>query len=113
MKPSRSPALATAVLALCALSGCSTVASVATAPVRIVGSGLGKGVDMATTSQSEADEKRGREMRRREEKLGQLERRYEKHRRACTNGNAAACQDARSDYAEIQELMPRVPYESD
>ena len=46
------------------LPGClaKAVVDVATAPVKAVS----KGVDLATTSQSEADEKRGREIRRRE-----------------------------------------------
>ncbi len=52
-----------ALLPLLALSGCYTVAKtavdVATLPVKAVS----KGVDLATTSQSEADEKRGRDMR--------------------------------------------------
>ena len=37
-----------------------------------------KAVDLATTSQSEADEKRGREMRQREERLGKLQREFDK-----------------------------------
>lgn len=51
------------------LGGCLAKAAVdvATAPVRI-GS---KAVDLATTSQSEADEKRGRELRRQDEERGQ------------------------------------------
>lgn len=45
------------------LSGCvSTVGKVVTAPVKVVS----KGVDWATTSQDEADRKRGREMCRQE-----------------------------------------------
>ena len=52
------------------LSGCTTIASTAvdvvTLPVKVVS----KGVDVATTSQSEADEKRGRELRKAEEKAG-------------------------------------------
>lgn len=54
------------------LSGC-VVASVADAAVDIVTLPVdvaAKGVDMATTSQSEADEKRGREIRKAEEKAG-------------------------------------------
>ncbi|HET9352586.1 MAG TPA: hypothetical protein VFO32_01165 [Sphingomicrobium sp.] len=54
------------------LSGC-VVASVADAAVDIVTLPVdvaAKGVDMATTSQSEADEKRGREVRKAEEKAG-------------------------------------------
>jgi hypothetical protein len=47
------------------LSGCvSTIASVVTAPVRVAA----KGVDWATTSQSEADRNRGRKIRKAEEK---------------------------------------------
>jgi hypothetical protein len=47
------------------LGGCvSTVASVVTAPVRVAA----KGVDWATTSQSEADRNRGRKIRKAEEK---------------------------------------------
>jgi len=61
-----------------ALSGC-VVASVAdaavdvvTLPVKVVS----KGVDAATTSQSEADEKRGRELRRAEEEAGKRDRQW-------------------------------------
>lgn len=52
------------------LPGCiaRTALDVATAPVKVAG----KAVDLATTSQSEADEKRGRELRKREERLGKL-----------------------------------------
>ena len=55
-----------------ALSGCvvatvaDTAVDVVTLPVKVVSAG----VDAATTSQSEADEKRGREMRKAEEKAG-------------------------------------------
>ena len=69
------------------LSGCiSTVADVVTAPVKVVS----KGVDLATTSQSEADEKRGRELRQREERLGKLERAYDKQLDECHEGNERA-----------------------
>jgi hypothetical protein len=54
------------------LGGCiaSVVKDVVTAPIKVVS----KTADVMTTSQSEADEKRGREMRKREEKLGKLSR---------------------------------------
>ncbi|QFT76355.1 hypothetical protein [Erythrobacter sp. THAF29] len=96
-------------LAGLSLSGCvvGTVADVVTAPVR-VGS---KAVDLATTSQSEADEKRGREIRKREERLGKLERRYAKELRRCREGDRPKCNDARLTYAEIQEVLPTVPAE--
>ncbi|MDQ8757532.1 hypothetical protein RCO27_14980 [Sphingosinicella sp. LHD-64] len=65
-----------AVLPL-ALSGCivRTAANVVTLPVRAVGAG----VDAVTTSQSEADERRGRELRREEERLGRIARRCERN----------------------------------
>jgi len=71
-----------AVLPL-ALSGCvvatvaETAVDVATLPVKVVS----KSVDLATTSQSEADEKRGRELRKAEEKAGREAREAEKSRR--------------------------------
>lgn len=91
------------------LSGClaKTVVDVATLPVRAAG----KAVDLATTSQSEADEKRGRELRKREEQLGKLERSYAKQRAKCDKGNEQACEDARTTYAQIQEIMPTLPAE--
>ena len=55
-----------------ALSGCvvgtiaSTAVDVVTLPVKVASAG----VDAATTSQSEADEKRGREIRKAEEQRG-------------------------------------------
>ena len=55
-----------------ALSGCvvgtvaRTAVDIATLPVKVVSAG----VDAATTSQKEADEKRGREVRRQDEERG-------------------------------------------
>ena len=63
-----------------ALQGCvvatvaETAVDVATIPVKMVSAG----VDAATTSQSEADEKRGRELRRAEEERGRQARLAEK-----------------------------------
>ena len=88
------------------LSGCiSTVADVVTAPVKVVS----KGVDLATTSQSEADEKRGREIRRREEQLAKLERAYDKQLDKCHDGNERACNEARETYAQMQQIIPTIP----
>ena len=47
-----------------------TAVDVATIPVKVASAG----VDAATTSQSEADEKRGRELRRQDEQRGRLAR---------------------------------------
>jgi hypothetical protein len=84
------------------LNGCiaRTAASVVTAPVRVVS----KGMDLATTSQSEADEKRGRALREREERLGELDRRYRGLSRQCARGDENACEMARREYDEIQRL---------
>jgi hypothetical protein len=99
-----------ALLAGLAVSGCvSTVASVVTAPVKIAS----KGFDMATTSQSESDEKRGRALRKREEQYGKLERQYRRHTKQCEGGNDDACEDARSDYSEMQDLRSTIPAERD
>jgi hypothetical protein len=68
------------VLLLPTLSGCvvATVADaavdVATLPVKAVS----KTVDLATTSQSEADEKRGRELRKAEEAAGKRDREWQR-----------------------------------
>ena len=74
------------------LSGC-VVASVAdaavdvvTLPVKVVS----KGVDAATTSQSEADEKRGREIRKDEEQAGKEARAREKR---CRDGKPLPTDD--------------------
>jgi len=93
------------------LSGClaKVAADVVTAPIK-VGS---KAVDLATTSQSEADEKRGREIRKREEELGRLERKYEEQLDECQDGDRNACNAASETYAEIQTLLPQVPAEPD
>ena len=91
------------------LSGClaRAAADVVTAPVRVVS----KGVDVATTSQSEADEARGREIRRREERLGKLEREYREELEDCQNGDRRACDKAQAIQAEIQQLLPTIPVE--
>jgi len=91
------------------LQGCiaKTAFDVATVPVRAAG----KAVDLATTSQSESDEKRGRELRKREEQLGKLERRYAKQREDCDDGDRAACRDASETYDEMQDLIPTIPAE--
>ena len=68
-----------ALIVLPALSGCvvaqvaDTAVDVVTLPVKAVSTG----VDAATTSQSEADEKRGREIRKAEEKAGREAREQE------------------------------------
>jgi hypothetical protein len=90
-------------------SGCvaKTLVDVATLPVRAAG----KAVDLATTSQSEADENRGRELRRREEELGKLERAYARQRAKCDEGSEKACAEARASYEKIQVILPTIPAE--
>ncbi|GAA4047180.1 hypothetical protein [Parerythrobacter jejuensis] len=107
--------IATLLFASLALQGCLAASAIdlagkaVTAPVKIAS----KGVDLATTSQSEADEKRGRDLRKREERLGKLERRYDKERADCAEGDRGACEDARATYDEIRDLLPTVPVEPD
>lgn len=97
------PALLLAIAAVPMLSGCvRTVASVVTAPVRVAG----KAVDWTTTSQSESDEKRGRQLRKQEEERGKLDRQYQKHLRECRAGTESSCAKARDDYSDIQAISP-------
>lgn len=98
-----------------ALQGClaktvlDTAVGAATLPVKVAS----RGVDLATTSQSEADQARGREIRRREERLGRLERDYARQLTRCSDGDRRACDQARLTYAEMQVLLPSLPVEAD
>lgn len=105
----RAPQLVALGLASLALQGCLARAAVdvVTLPVRAVGAG----VDAVTTSQSEADEKRGREIRKREEQLGKLDRDYDKAMERCGDGDDAACDRAQAIRAEQRALMRGVPVE--
>jgi hypothetical protein len=107
----RAAHLVSLTLAALALQGCLAKAAVGvvTLPVRAVS----KGVDLATTSQSEADEARGREIRKREEQLGKLERDYDKAMERCGDGDDEACEKAQTIKAEMKALMPGVPVEPD
>ncbi len=94
----------TLLLAIPLLSGCavSAAAQLATAPFRVAA----KAVDLATTSQSEADESRGRAMREREERLAKLLRKRDRFARDCPE-SSTACIRARDMEAEIQEIRGR------
>ncbi len=92
--------LGTAVL----LSGCvSVVKDVVTAPIKIVS----KTADVMTTSQSESDEKRGRELRKREEALGKLARQRDKAREKCEDGDKEACAKAAQMTDQIEAEQNR------
>ena len=105
----RAPSLLGLLAVSLMLSGCiaKTAANIVTAPVRVGA----KAVDLATTSQSEADEARGREIRRREERLARLEREYQEQSEDCQRGDRGACRDAQETHEEIQEILPTIPYE--
>ena len=73
------------------LSGCviaKTAVDVATLPVKVVSAG----VDAATTSQSEADERRGREARKADEERGRQLRLLEER---CRSGRTLPYDDCR------------------
>ena len=99
--------LAALGLASLALQGCLARAAVnvVTLPVKAVS----RGVDLATTSQSEADEKRGREIRKREERLGELDREYARESRRCGDGDNKACKRAAALSEEIEALTRGEP----
>lgn len=78
--------LGLAALGAAALAGC-TAMDVVSLPVKVAKTGVNAtsaAVDAATTSQAEADQKRGREIRKREEKLGELQRDYARLAAECT-----------------------------
>jgi hypothetical protein len=108
-------ALLLAPAAALLLSGCivasavDSAVDVATLPVAVAS----RGVDLATTSQAEADRNRGREIRRREERLGRLEREHARYASRCERGNQAACTRADEIAVEIEALLPTVPLERD
>jgi len=83
------------LIAALPLSGCivgtvaKTAVDVATLPVKAVSAG----VDAVTTSQSEADQKRGRQIREAEERRGRELRAMEKR---CRSGRALATDDCRA-----------------
>lgn len=94
-----------AVTPLLLLQGCvaSVVGDIVTAPVKIVS----KTADVLTTSQSESDEKRGRELRKREENLGKLARQRDKARDRCEDGDRDACQKANDINEQIEDEQNR------
>ncbi|MEP7348549.1 MAG: hypothetical protein ABI668_01205 [Sphingorhabdus sp.] len=93
------------VSAVLLLQGCvaSVVKEVVTAPIKVVS----KTADVMTTSQSEADEKRGKEMRQREERLGKMARERDKAAKKCDNGDGDACQTADALDAQIEAEQGR------
>jgi Spy/CpxP family protein refolding chaperone len=95
-------------LAALALSGCvaKTAATVVTAPVRLA-SGA---VDLATTSQSERDEKRGRELRETQEKLRDLEKDRARQQKRCDAGDARACDRVASIDRQMADLRARLQF---
>ena len=66
------------LLTLPLVAGCTTIASTAVDVVTLPVKAVSAGVDAATTSQSEADQKRGREIRQAEERAGREAREREK-----------------------------------
>jgi hypothetical protein len=78
--------VAAVVLLAFSLSGCvaKTALDIATLPVKAAGTAVGavgSGVDAVTTSQSEADQKLGRKIRKQEECMGREQRRAQKQHR--------------------------------
>ncbi|PKP96672.1 MAG: hypothetical protein CVT74_16345 [Alphaproteobacteria bacterium HGW-Alphaproteobacteria-13] len=95
-------AIPLAALAALLLSGCvGTVKSVVTAPVKAAG----QVADWSTTSQDEADRNRGREMRKRQERVGKLTRQRDKATEKCRRGDADQCRRAEVLDHEIEAEM--------
>jgi hypothetical protein len=98
-------------LAAAALQGCvaKTVVDVAALPVKATS----KTVNLATTSQSESDEKRGRELREREEKLEKLRKTYSRQLAKCQDGFRRSCDAALVTEGEIHDLAAALPASPD
>ncbi len=84
------------------LGGClGTIANVVTLPVRAASAG----VDAVTTSQSERDQKRGKQLRQREERLGKLARERDSLQRRCDREPGSnACNDLFKVQRDIDNL---------
>ncbi|MFM5916423.1 MAG: hypothetical protein ACKOOL_02695 [Novosphingobium sp.] len=97
----------TALAISLALGGCGvgTVINVATAPVRAAS----KTVDLATTSQSERDEKRGRALRKLEARYGKLDQEFTKQDKQCLGGDTESCVKRDGIAAEMSAIRPRLP----
>jgi len=93
------------------LGGClaKTAVDIATAPVRVAT----QAADWATTSQDEADRARGREIRRRESRVGEMQREYEDLSEDCEDGDDRACREAVRVRREMDALLPGLPQEPD
>lgn len=81
-------------------AGCiaKTAVDVVTLPVKAVGSG----VDAVTTSDSERDQKRGKQLRKRE---AQLRRDYEEFDAMCRKGDQQACTTRHQIAADYDNLQ--------
>ncbi len=99
------------VLVPLALGGCGvgTIVNVVTAPVRVAG----KAVDLATTSQSEADEKRGRDLRKLEARYAKLEREARSEGQRCADGQSAACFKRDAILSEMDLIREQLPVKPD
>ncbi|WP_068070824.1 hypothetical protein [Novosphingobium lentum] len=97
------------------LSGCvSSAVSLVTLPVHAASKTVGVvggTYDHLTTSQAESDQKRGREVRRREERYGALDRQYRKASNKCRDGNRSACAESEELRDQMAQMSPSVPYE--
>jgi hypothetical protein len=74
------------------LSG--TIASAASAPLGVASSG--------------ADAKHVRDERRNQARIDHLQRNYDRHSAQCMHGEEEACEKARVEYGEMQDLRPLV-----
>ena len=78
MKPNFLALLLPLALGGCVIAAARTAVDIVTLPVKVVA----RGVDLATTSQSEADQSRGRALRKAEEDFGKRTRAWEKQCKA-------------------------------
>ncbi|MCW1382240.1 hypothetical protein OLX02_05350 [Novosphingobium sp. KCTC 2891] len=107
-----------AIAALALLPGCvaKSAFDLATMPVRAGARAVNTTADVydrVTVSDSERDQKRGREIRQREERYGSLERDYGRARVRCERGDDEACINAGRIARDMDAMRASVPYERD
>lgn len=101
------------ILAL-TLPGCAakTAFDLATSPVRNARDSVnaaGKAYDLLTTSQTESDARRGRTLRKYQNQLVKLDRRYRDQSEDCEDGDDDACDERHETWNEMERIRLYVP----
>jgi hypothetical protein len=83
------------------------IALAALAPLLSAGSASAGSAPLGIASAS-PDAKHDRDVRRYEERISHLQHNYDRHSAQCMHGEEDACEKARIEYGEMQDLRPLV-----